>query len=287
MRSARIHEHGGPAVIRIDDVPRPVPGPGEVVVEVAATSFNPTETALRSGMLRSLFAVDLPYTLGWDVAGTADGRPVIGWLAGGAAAEYVATPAGRLVPAPVGIPLADAAAIPLAGLTAWQTVMPNVRPGQRVLINGAGGGIGGFAVQLAKHAGAHVVATASARSRDAVRRLGADQVVDYTSGSVAASVDPVDVLIHLVGTPPPWVPPVRRGGAIISAAAPVTAPAGVSSTHLVVRYDAAQLSELVALVDAGVVTVEVTETHPLAGIAEVHRRSAAGEIRGKVIIVPS
>jgi NADPH:quinone reductase-like Zn-dependent oxidoreductase len=286
MRSARIHEHGDTSVIRIDDVPRPVPGDGEVLIEVAATSFNPTEIALRTGVLRSLFPIELPYTLGWDVAGTVAGRPVIGWLEGGAAAEYVTAPADRLVPAPTTIPLADAAAIPLAGLTAWQVVFPHICAGQRVLVNGAGGGIGGFAVQFAKHAGAHVIATAGARSLDAVRRQGADQIVDYTRDSVASSVDPVDVMIHLVGTPPPWIPPVRENGTIISAAAPVPAPAGVTSSHLVVRYDTAQLSELVKLVDAGVVTVDVAETHPLDALAEVHRRCEAGDIRGKVTITP-
>ncbi|MEU8635492.1 NADP-dependent oxidoreductase [Amycolatopsis sp. NPDC048633] len=285
MRSARIHRHGSPSVIRIDDVPRPVPGDGEVSVEVAATSFNPTETALRSGVLRSVFPIELPATLGWDVAGTVAGRPVIGWLERGAAAEYAVAPAGRLVPAPTGIPLADAAAIPLAGLTAWQVVFPHVSAGQRVLVNGAGGGIGGFAVQFAKRAGAHVIATASARSADAVRRHGADEIIDYTSESVASAVEPVDVLIHLVGAPPPWTPPVRRSGAIISAAAPVPAPPGVTSTHVVVRYDPAQLTELVNLVDAGVVTVDVTETHTLDGLADVHRRSEAGDLRGKVVIL--
>jgi NADPH:quinone reductase-like Zn-dependent oxidoreductase len=285
MRSARIHEHGDASVIRIDDVPRPVPGSSEVLIKVVATSFNPTELALRSGVLRSLFPIPLPYTLGWDVAGTVTGSPVIGWLEGGAAAEYAIAPADRLVPAPTSIALADAAAIPLAGLTAWQTVVPHVSAGQRVLVNGAGGGIGGFAVQLAKHAGAHVIATAGPRSLDAVRRYGADQIVDYTRDSVASTVDLVDVMIHLVGTPPPWLPPVRPGGVIISAAAPVPAPPEVTSSHIVVDYDTAQLAELVKLVDAGVVTVDVSESYPLDAIAEVHRRSEAGEIRGKVTLV--
>lgn len=274
------------SVIRIDDVPRPVPADGEVLVTVAATSFNPTEIAVRSGAVRSLFPVGLPYTLGWDVAGTVAGSPVIGWVDGGAAAEYVAAPADRLVPAPTTIPLTDAAAIPLAGLTAWQAVVPHVSAGQRVLVNGAGGGIGGFAVQLAKHAGAHVIATAGPRSRDAVRRHGADEIVDYTSVSVASAVDPVDVMIHLVGTPPPWIPPVRRGGTVISAAAPVTPPPGVSSSHLVVRYDTDQLTELVRLVDTGVVTVDVTGTYPLDALAEVHRRAENGDTRGKITIIP-
>jgi NADPH:quinone reductase-like Zn-dependent oxidoreductase len=142
-------------------------------------------------------------------------------------------------------------------------------------------------VQLAKHAGAHVVATASPRSLEAVRRNGADQIIDYTRDSVASGVEPVDVMIHLVGTPPPWIPPVRPGGVIISAAAPVPAPAGVTSSHVVARFDTAQLTALVKLVDAGVVTVDVTESYPLEAIGEVHRRSEAGGIRGKVVIAPA
>jgi NADPH:quinone reductase-like Zn-dependent oxidoreductase len=286
VKAARFHQHGDPTVIRIEDVAVPEPGPGEVLVEVAATSFNPTELALRSGALRSLFAIDLPHILGWDLAGTVvgTGEPVIAWLEGsGAAAEFVAAPLARLVPAPTSIPLPTAASIPLAGLTAWQAVVPNVFAGQRVLINGAGGGIGRFAVQLAKHAGAHVIATASPRSRDTVRRYGADQIIDYTTGF---SLDePVDVMIHLVGTPPPWTPPVRPGGAVISAAAPVSAPPEVTSSHVVVRYDPAQLGELVKLVDAGVVLAEAT-SYPLDAMAEIHRLSEAGEVSGKITITP-
>jgi NADPH:quinone reductase-like Zn-dependent oxidoreductase len=285
VKAARIHRHGAPAVIQFDDVPVPAPGPGEVLVKVAATSFNPTELALRSGALQALFAIDLPYTLGWDVAGTVvdTGAPVISWLEGGAAAEYVAAPLARLVPAPASIPLITAAAIPLAGLTAWQAVLPNVSAGQRVLVNGAGGGIGGFAVQLAKHAGAYVIATASPRSRDTVKRYGADEIIDYTTGFRVD--EPVDVMIHLVGTPPPWTPPVRPGGVIISAAAPVAAPPDVTSSHMVVQYEPAQLSQLVKLVDAGVVLVEAT-SYPFEDIAEVHRLSEAGQVRGKITISP-
>ncbi|MET0132083.1 MAG: NADP-dependent oxidoreductase [Kibdelosporangium sp.] len=287
MKSARIHQHGDPSVIRIDDIDRPRPGPGEVLVEVAATSFNPTEIALRSGALRALFEIELPCTLGWDLAGKIAGAPVIGWVENGAAAEYAIAPANRLVPAPGNIPLTTAAAIPLAGLTAWQTVLPNVVAGQRVLINGAGGGIGGFAVQLARHAGAEVIATASPRSAATVEKNGADQIIDYTATAVPDALkEPVDVMINLVGQTPPWQPPVKPGGTIVSAAAPVPAPPGVTSSHVVVQYDPAQLTELVALVEAGIVTVDITATYPLTETANVHRASEAGRINGKVLIVP-
>lgn len=152
MKSSRIHEYGDPSVIRYETVPRPRPAFGEVLVHVAATSFNPTEAALRAGMLQAFLPVALPYTLGWDVSGTvaevgagvegfAVGDRVIGRLdSGGAAAEYVRARATELVAAPASIPLANAAALPLAGLTAWQAVFEHgkVRAGQRVLVNGAG-----------------------------------------------------------------------------------------------------------------------------------------------------
>ncbi|RSM91703.1 NADP-dependent oxidoreductase [Kibdelosporangium aridum] len=270
MKAARIHEHGGPEVIRIDHVDIPTPGDGEVLVATEATSFNPTELAVRQG----IFPIGLPHTLGWDLAGHHDGQPVVGFVDSGAAAEFTVAPKDRIVPAPQSIPLRDAAAIPLAGLTAWQ-VVEYVTKGQKVLINGAGGGIGSFAVQLAKRKGAYVVATASARSAEAVRKHGADEVIDYTR---RVPDTPVDVMIHLVGTPPPWTPPARE--LIVSAAALVEA--DVPSKHVVMRYDRDTLAELVEMVDAGLITVDVTASCPLDAMAEVHRK--AGEFRGKVIV---
>jgi len=307
MRTARIHAFGEASVISYDEVPQPRPGAGEVLVRVAATSFNPTEAALRAGLLQAFLPVDLPYAPGWDVAGTvaelgpgtarfAVGDRVVGWLAGaGAAAEYVRAPSELLVPAPAFVPLAHAAALPLAGLTAWQAVFEHggVSAGQRVLVNGAGGGVGGFVTQLAKHAGAEVIATASARSEHAVRRQGADHVIDYTAGPVTTALDgPVDTLLNLVPLSPPdvaaLIPAVRPGGRIVSVATPVAPPAdaGVTAMHMVARNDVAQLAALVELVDAGRVTLDISATYPLAGLAEVHRLGEAGRIRGKVVVVP-
>ncbi|MFE9743786.1 NADP-dependent oxidoreductase [Saccharothrix saharensis] len=268
MKSARIHAHGDPHVITVDDIPVPRPGPGEVLVTVAATSFNPTEVAVRRG----LFDVPLPHTLGWDVAGTVDGDPVIGWI-DGAAAEYAVTTPDRLVPAPRALPLPDAAALPLAGLSAWQMVFEHghVRPGHRVLVNGAGGGIGGFAVQLAKHAGAHVTATASPRSADVVRTLGADHVVGYHP------TGRFDVVLNLVADAE-----VARLGEVVVSATMSDAP----DAHFVTRFDAGQLAELVALVDRGVVVVDISERHRLADLPGLHRRAEAGDLRGKVLVTP-
>lgn len=298
MRAARIHEYGGAEVIRHEEAPLPVPRPGEVLVRVAATSFNPSETGLRAGMLRAVLPVALPYTLGWDVSGTVaavgagvtrwrEGDRVIGRLdGGGAAAEYVAAPAEVLAAAPRAIPPAHAAAIPVAALTAWQAVFEHakVAAGTRVLINGAGGGVGGFAVQLAKRAGATVIATASARSADAVRSFGADQVVDYTAEPLPGGLDAV---INLAGVDPDTAAElaslVRPGGVAVSIATPLPSPA---ATHFVTRNDPAQLAEIVDLVDAGELTVDVAESLPLAELGAVHRRSETGRTRGKIILIP-
>lgn len=289
MRAARIHEYGGPAVIRIDDIAPPVPGPGEVLIRVAATSLNPTETALRSGRLAAMFALDLPVTLGWDVAGTVDGEPVVGMLDAGAAAEFAVAPTAALVPAPATVPLADAAALPLAGMTAWQAVFEHARikPGERVLVNGAGGGIGGFAVQLARYAGAYVLATASPRSAPAVRGFGADEVLDYTAGPLAVG-EPVDAVVNCAAIPPAaaaaLVPLVRPGGRVVTVATPIEASDGVSAWHMVVRNDPADLAALVKLVDAGAVRLDITGRRRLADLPELHRLSEAGDIHGKVIV---
>ncbi|WP_203727583.1 NADP-dependent oxidoreductase [Paractinoplanes durhamensis] len=270
----RIHEYGDASVIRQDEIPRPVPTPGEVLIRVAATSFNPSDIGIRRGLLKEILPMDLPYALGIDVAGTLvdGGDRVVGRVdTGGTAAEYVVAAADSLVAAPSTVPLAHAAALPIAGLTAWQAVFEHaeLKPGRRVLINGAGGGVGGFAVQLAKYAGAYVAATASPRSAEVIRGLGADRIVDYTTEPLP---DDVDVIINLV---PDARLPSR--GAIVSATGPV---------HFVARNDTAQLAALVELVDAGVVRIDIGAERPLSELADVHRDAEAGRTRGKVLLVP-
>src|SRR3954454_10301039 len=221
MKAVRFHEFGDSDVLRYEDAEQPVPGAGEVRLRVAATSFNPVDGGIRGGYLQGPFPVTLPHTPGIDVAGAVDalgagvqsvavGDAVVAFLsmtADGAAAEYVITPADVLAPAPTGIPLADAAAFPMVGLTAWQALFDDakVEAGQRVLINGAGGAVGGYAVQLAKRAGAHVIATASPRSRERVSSAGADEVIDHTTTTTVADAvaEPVDVLLNLAPIAPP------------------------------------------------------------------------------------
>ena len=307
MKAARIHDYGDADVIRYEDVPPPVPGPGEILIKVAAAAHNPSDVGLRSGALRTVLPTTLPVTLGVDVSGTvvrtAPGvvRPrvgdrVIGWLdRGGAMAEFATAAADRVVAAPSAIPLAHAAAIPLAGLTAWQALFDHagVTEGRTVLVNGAGGGVGGFAVQFARHAGARVIATASPRSAGAVRGQGADRVIDYASTPVAdalrAGVGPVDAMINLVPTGRAVTTAlrslVRPGGVFVSVTVPVgTGDAG--AVRMLTRNDVAQLTEIVRLVDAGTVRVDVAGTAALSDLAAVHEKSQAGGTRGKIIIVP-
>ncbi|MEV4550103.1 NAD(P)H-binding protein [Nonomuraea wenchangensis] len=306
MRAARLHAYGDPSVIRHDELPIPAPGPGEVLIKVAGTSFNPSEVGLRSGLLAAAVpewaGLRLPYTLGWDVAGTVvetgpgvawprAGDEVIGRLDGGAAASYALAPARVLARAPGGVPLADAAAIPVAGLTAWQAVHEHARigPGQRVLVNGAGGGVGGFAVQLAKLAGAFVIATAgSARSAARARAHGADEVVDHRTDPLPGGLD---VLLNLVPLDPDagagLTRLVRPGGVLVSATVPVEASPGVTAIRFVARNDAAHLAVVAALAEEGGLAVDVAERLPLTELAAVHHRAeSGGATGGKIILLP-
>ncbi|WP_306212659.1 NADP-dependent oxidoreductase [Actinoplanes sp. RD1] len=289
MRAARIHEYGGPEVVRIDDVPQPFPARGEALIRVVATSLNPTEAALRGGKLAGMFPVEFPLTLGWDVAGTVGGVPVIGMLDHGAAAGYAVGPEERLVAAPRSVPLADAAVLPLAGMTAWQAVVEHARvvAGERVLINGAGGGIGTFAVQIAKHLGAYVVATASPRSAATVRRLGADVVLDYTAGPLEPG-RPVDAVVNCaaIGADAARALPglVRAGGRVVTVATPVEPTAEVRAWHMVVRNSPGDLKTLAGLVDAGTITLDISDRRDLADLPELHRLAEAGAVRGKVLV---
>ncbi|WP_199439813.1 NADP-dependent oxidoreductase [Umezawaea beigongshangensis] len=309
MKAVRYHRHGDVDVLQHEDVERPVPGAGQVLVRVAATSFNPVDAGIRAGHLQQVFPLHFPHVPGIDVAGTVAelGDGATGWAVGdtvvgflpmnedGAAAEFVLAPADVLAAAPSTVPLADAAALPAVGLTAWQALFEHadLREGQRVLVNGAGGAVGGYAVQLAKRAGAFVVATAAPRSADRVRSAGADEVVDRTTTAVTDAVtEPVDVVLNLAPVTGEEVAAlvglVRPGGVLVSTTAPAPADTerGVRTSSVFVRGDAAQLAGLVALVDAGELRVHVGARRPLADLAAVHEQSVTGGLDGKVVLIP-
>jgi NADPH:quinone reductase-like Zn-dependent oxidoreductase len=310
MKAVRFHEYGDPSVLRYEEVEQPVPGAGQVLIRVAATSFNGVDGNIRAGFMQGPIPVTLPHTPGIDVSGTVaavgdgvggfeSGDRVIGFLpmAGdGAAAEYVVAPAEILAPAPASVPLVDAAALPIVGLTAWQALFDHasLAAGQRVLINGAGGAVGGYAVQLAKNAGAYVIATATPRSSDRVTTAGADEVIDHTTTEVnAAVVEPVDVVLNLAPIEPAQLAAlltlIRAGGVLVSTTVWMPAPSddqrGVRGIDLFVRSDTDQLSRLVALIDSGELRVDVAQRVPLAELPAVHTQAAAGELHGKTVIV--
>jgi NADPH:quinone reductase-like Zn-dependent oxidoreductase len=303
MKAIRFHEYGDPAVLRYEDAEQPVPGAGEVLLRVAATSFNGVDGNIRAGFMRGPIPVTLPHTPGIDVSGTVaqlgdgvtgvqTGDRVIGFLpmtGDGAAAEYVVAPAAILAPAPASIDLADAAALPAVGLTAWQALFDHAKltSGQRVLINGAGGAVGGYAVQLAKNAGAYVIAVTSARTGDQAEAAGADEV----TGTVVT--DPVDVVLNLAPIQPDQLTAlldvIRPGGVLVNTTVWMPAPSdeqrGVRGIDLFVRSDAAQLSHLAGLVDSGELRVTVAQRVPLAELPAVHADAADGTLAGKTVIV--
>ena len=309
MKAVRFNEYGDPDVLRYEDVELPVPGAGEVRLRVAASAFNPVDDGIRGGYLQGPFPVTLPHTPGIEVAGTVDalgadvadvatGDDVIAFLpmtAPGAAAEYVIAPAESLAKAPTSVPLADAAALPMVGLTAWQALFDDagLTAGQRVLINGAGGAVGGYAVQLAHHVKAYVIATASPRSAERVRAAGADEVIDHTNNTITVG-EPVDVLLNLARIAPEELEAlaalVKPGGVVVNTVPTIATPTdearGVRGIGVFVRSDAAQLSHLVELVDRGALRIDVAERLPLAELPAVHARAAAGELHGKVILLP-
>ncbi|WP_263119675.1 NADP-dependent oxidoreductase [Cellulomonas sp. RIT-PI-Y] len=310
MRAVRFQKFGGPEVLEIVEVERPEPDAGQVRLRVAASAFSAADDGMRAGFLP--IPVQLPHVPGYDVSGVVDavgdgveglpvGTAVIGFLpmeADGGAAEYVIAPADAVVPAPTTIPLADAAALPSVALTAWQALVDDggLRSGQRVLIVGAGGVVGKYAIALAKRAGAQVIATASPRSADAVRAAGADRIIDRTTTEVLDAVDEqVDVLLNLAPIDPAefagLVTLVRDGGAVVSTTAWMTTPddaeRGVRAATVFVLPNRERLAELVSLVDQGALRVEVTRRITLDELPALHAEAAAGRIPGKVVVLPA
>jgi NADPH:quinone reductase-like Zn-dependent oxidoreductase len=310
MKAVRYHSYGDSSVLVYEEAERPAAGAGQVVLKVAGAAFNPLDVAIRGGFVQQVFPVAFPHIPNFDVAGviTEVGEGVTGWQAGdpvvaflpitgpGAAAEYVAAPAEALAAAPRAVDLADAAALPSAGLTAWQSLfeLGRLKAGQSVLVNGAGGAVGGYAVQLARQAGATVTATASARSLDRLRSCGADQIVDYTATPLPQAVAgrQFDVVLNLVRTSPAETAELTGlaadGGTVVSTTFSDFGDAGreVRTVNVNVRSDAAQLADLVARVDAGELAIDVAGRRPVTDLAAVHDEAVAGKLPGKIILIP-
>ncbi|WP_104179741.1 NADP-dependent oxidoreductase [Arthrobacter sp. B0490] len=310
MKAIQFHEVGGTEVLQYGEIEQPTPRAGQVRLRVAASAYSAADSGMRGGFLP--IPIELPHVPGYDVSGTVDaigegvdgltvGDPVIAFLpmeSNGGAAEYVVAPADAVVTAPTAIPLADAAALPSVGLTAWQALFDEggLQAGQRVLIVGAGGVVGKYAIQLAKRAGVHVIATASPRSLAAVRAAGADQIIDHTETDLLSAVDrQVDVLLNLAPIEPEqftlYVEAVLDGGVVVSTTAFMPTPGddarGVRAATVFVLRNRDRLAQLVSLVDDGALTVEVTRRIPLTELPALHAEADAGSIPGKVIVLPA
>ncbi|NRQ36503.1 NADP-dependent oxidoreductase [Nonomuraea sp. NN258] len=309
MRAISQDSLGGPEVLKLVEVGKPTPGPTEVLVRVAAAGLNPTDWKSRA--TGGLLGEDPPFVLGWDVAGVVEsvgigttihkpGDEVFGMLrypqGHGAFAEYVTAPARHFAKKPENIDFVQAAAIPLAALTAWQALVDTagLRSGQRVLVHAAAGGVGHFAVQIAKARGAYVIGTASAAKHDFVRGLGADELIDYRDTDFAEVVRDVDVVLETIGGDYGIrsLATLRPGGTIVSltlsaldrALPEAAAELGVRSETMLVEPDHAALRALAALVAAGRLRAEVAAVLPLEDAAKAHELGETNRTTGKIVL---
>jgi NADPH:quinone reductase-like Zn-dependent oxidoreductase len=306
MKAVRIHAYGGPEVLRYEDAPLPTLGADDLLVEVWCAAVNPVDWKIREGWLREKLPYALPFVLGWDVSGVVveAGSGVTQFRSGdavyarpdimrsGCYAEYVAIDAHAAARKPEKMSHAAAAGVPLAALTAWKALFDEagLRSGQTVLVHAASGGVGSFAVQIAKAFGAIVVATTSTPNVEAVRALGADRVVDYRVDNFATRVRDVDVVLDTLGgevQERSWRC-LRAGGTLVSVVSPPDATAArVHEAHA--RYawvvpDGARLAMLADMIDAGKIRTVIDSLPPLAQAAAAHERSRSGHARGKIVL---
>ncbi|PEE42688.1 NADPH:quinone reductase [Priestia megaterium] len=328
MKAIRQHEFGGPEVLRYEEAPLPELKPGEVLVRVHAVGINPPDWYLREGY-KDLPpewqpAVSFPLILGSDMSGVVEavatdvqgfsiGDEVFGMVRfpsmgeSAAYAEYVTAPASDLALKPAGIDHVHAAGAPMAGLTGWQFLIElghneanpfqpkSHRPlplnGKTVLVNGAAGGVGHLAVQLAKWKGAHVIAVASGKHESFLRELGADEFIDYTKSTPEDIAHDVDLVLDTLGGPTTgrFLRTLKRGGALFPvfigfSDAEEATKLGVTVSMTQVRSNGPQLVELGRLLDAGTVRVAIDSTFPLANARKAHERAARGHIQGKIVL---
>jgi NADPH:quinone reductase len=321
MTAMVLNGFGGPEVLHLETIERPRAGPGTVIVQVAYAGVNPADWKAREGWLSRYFQYVFPFVVGFDAAGVVAeiGEGVSGLAIGdrvvtasnqgkgerGSYAEYVASDRERVVKLPDHVPLAHAAAMPTAAITAWEAVFDvgGTKAGSRVLVNGGAGGTGGYAIQLAKMAGAQVAATAGPANLDYVRALGADLAIDYRQGGVREAVkawapEGVDLVVDTVGQGSllDSIEMVKRGG-IVSAIGtlipeePVpdnarAAELGVTVIPTISSFpnQERQLNALVDALAAGRIRAPEISVLPLAEAGEAHRRVAAGHVRGKIVL---
>jgi NADPH:quinone reductase-like Zn-dependent oxidoreductase len=306
MKAVRIHNYGGPEVLRFEEAPRPAPAAGELLIRVHAAAVNPVDWKIRKGHLKDYLTYSFPLILGWDVSGTVEaiGPGVTSFREGdevfsrpdiardGAYAEYIVARASEVALKPTSLDHVHAAAIPLAGLTAWKGIFDTagLSAGQTILIHAASGGVGSFATQLAKWKGAYVFGTASGSNQSFLKQLGVDEPIDYTKTRFEDVVHDVDVVLDTIGgdTQQRSFGVLRKGGILVSTVSPPSqqeaAEHGVRATHIFIQPDAAELTAIAGLVDDGIVKPFVETVLPLSDARQAHELSESHHTRGKIVL---
>jgi len=306
MKAVRIHEYGGPEVLRYEEAPRPVAGASEVVIRVHAAGVNPVDWKVRAGFAKERLKYKMPFIPGWDLSGVVEavGPGVLRLKVGddvysrpdiardGSYAEYIVVKEPEVARKPQSVDHIHSAAVPLAALTAWQALFDGAKltAGQTVLIHGAAGGVGSFAVQLAKIKGARVIGTASKKNHEYLRSLGADETIDYNTTKFEDVVHNVDVVLDTITgeTADRSYPVIKKGGVYVSILMPPSqekaAAHGVRTVHTFVQASAEQLSEIAKLVDSGKLMITIEKVFPLAEARAAQELSAQGHTRGKIVL---
>jgi NADPH:quinone reductase-like Zn-dependent oxidoreductase len=305
MKAIRIHEYGGPEVLALEEVQRPTPGPGELLIRVHAASVNPFDWKVRAGYMKEVFPLTFPATLGWDVSGTVEaaGPGVTRFKAGdnvytrlengGGYAEYAVAGETIVARKPGTLDHVQAAAVPTGGSTAWQALfeVAQLRAGQKVLIHAAAGGVGNFAVQFAKAKGAYVIGTASSRNQSLLRELGVDQAVDYSQTRFEDVVSDVDVVLDTIGgdTQERSFKVLKSGGILVSLVQPpspeLAVKHGVRALFFGAHASSSDLTEIAGLIDKGKVKTVVETVLPLTEARRAHELSQSGHARGKIVLL--
>src|SRR5256886_8245631 len=306
MKAIVAHEYGGPEVLKYEDAPRPEPKEDEILVRVIAAGVNPVDGMIRSGMFAKNQKLTSPMILGGDIAGVVEktgskitkfkkGDPIYAYLSlrnNGGYAEYAVAKEKEAAAKPKSIAYDEAAAVPIVALTAWQALVDSAKlgAGQSVLIHGGSGGVGTFAIQIAKARGAKVFATASTANQDFLKELGADVAIDYKTQKFEEIAKDVDVVVDGVGgeTMARSYPIVKKGGILVSLVGRVDQAQldkyGIHGTSVGVRPNGEQLAQIGKLIDQQKIKVVVSDTFPLADAAKAEAKADTGHARGKIVL---
>jgi NADPH:quinone reductase-like Zn-dependent oxidoreductase len=306
MKAIRIHTYGGPEVLHYEDAPRPEPQAGEVLVRVHAAGVNPIDWKVREGEMKDFWPHKFPLILGWDLSGVVEelGSGASRFKIGdevyslpdptrnGAYADYIVVREPELALKPNSLHHIRAAAVPLAALTAWQSLFDTaqLQPGQRVLIHAGSGGVGHFAVQLAKWKGAYVFATASTKNQDLLRKLGVDEPIDYTQQRFEDIARKIDIVLDTLGdeTQERSWSVLKKGGVLVSLVQPPSEEKakqlGVRAAIIGAQTNGAQLAKIAKIIDSGKLAPIINRILPLSEARRAHELSQSGHTHGKIAL---